>query len=349
MAKYIKQLVSLALILMLIIPASMAGNKQRVGQAGAYELLINPWARSSGLGEANVASSIGLESVFANVAGTAHLNKTELVFTNTSWLSGANINVNAFGLSQKVGDAGVLSLTAMQMDWGEISRTTVEIPDGDGSTFHPRYTNIGISYAKEFSNSIYGGVTAKIVNESMADLGALGIAFDAGIQYVTGSREQIKFGVSMKNVGPTLKMRGDGMAVSMARSDGPTQTVEMRSEQYELPSLIKLGFSYDFDLGADHQIIAMAAFTENSFSKNQYHVGLQYGYKKIFQVRGGYIYEDGITSEVDRSTVFTGWSAGFTFEVPMKKGSDNHFAIDYSYRDTDPFNGVHSIGVRISL
>jgi len=349
MAKNIKQLVSLAIILILLTPVVMAGNKQRVGQAGAYELLINPWARSSGLGDASVANIIGLESVFGNVAGTAHLNKTELVFTNTNWLSGTDINVNAFGISQKVGDAGVLSLTAMQMDWGEISRTTVELPDGDGSTFHPRYTNIGVSYAKEFSNSIYGGVTAKIVNENISNLGALGIAFDAGIQYITGSREQIKFGVVMKNVGPTMKMQGDGMAFSGSYTNGPVMTAEMRSEQFELPSLIKLGFSYDFDFGADNELIAMGAFTENSFSKNQYHLGLQYGFKKMFQLRGGYIYEDGITDETQRSTAFTGWSAGFTFEIPFKKGSDQHFAVDYSYRDTDPFNGVHSIGVRISL
>ena len=32
---------------------SFAGNEQRAGQAGASELLINPWARSSGWGNAN--------------------------------------------------------------------------------------------------------------------------------------------------------------------------------------------------------------------------------------------------------------------------------------------------------
>ncbi|MDD3744056.1 MAG: hypothetical protein PHX54_10580, partial [Lentimicrobiaceae bacterium] len=48
-----------------------AGNKDRSGQAGASELLINPWARSSGWGGANVANVRGLEGLFNNVAGSA--------------------------------------------------------------------------------------------------------------------------------------------------------------------------------------------------------------------------------------------------------------------------------------
>ena len=39
---------------------SYAGNPDRKGQAGASELLINPWARSSGFGNANSSSVKGL-------------------------------------------------------------------------------------------------------------------------------------------------------------------------------------------------------------------------------------------------------------------------------------------------
>lgn len=346
--KQIKRLVSLILIVILLVPVTFAGNEQRLGQAGASELLINPWARSSALGDANIAGVEGFEGVFINVAGTAHLNSTQLVFSNTNWLKGSEINVNSFGISQKVGDVGVLSLSVMSLDWGEINKTTVSQPDGDGSTFHPTYTNIGVSYAKEFSNSIYGGITVKVVNESIDNLKATGIAIDAGLQYITGSREHIKFGVTMKNVGPTMKMNGDGMAVRASVDDGPINTMQNRVAEYELPSLIKLGISYDFDLGDMHALTFSGAFTENSFAKNQFHGGLQYSFRKMFILRGGYVYEDGITGD-DRTTALTGLTAGFTLEVPFKKGSDKTFAVDYSYRDTDPFDGVHSIGVRINL
>ncbi len=349
MGKNIKRLAGLLVITFVCISVIYAGNEQRIGQAGASELLINPWARSSALGDANIANIEGLEGVFINIAGTAHLNKTQLVFTNTNWLSGAGIKVNAFGLSQKMGDVGVLSLSVMSMDWGEIIKTTTYQPDGDGSKFHPNYTNIGVSYAKEFSNSIFGGATVKIINESIDNLRATGVAFDAGLQYITGSREQIKFGVTMKNVGPTMHMNGDGMAVRASVDGGPINTMQNRPDDFELPSLIKLGMSYDWDFGEMHKLTVMGAFTENSFSKDQFHAGMQYSFRKMFSIRGGYVYENGITSVENRTTALTGITAGFTFEVPFKKGGDQTFGVDYSFRDTDPFNGIHTIGVRINL
>ena len=60
-----------------------AGNEDRSGQAGASELLINPWARSSGWGGANSAAVRGIESIYMNIAGTAFTKKTELIFTRT--------------------------------------------------------------------------------------------------------------------------------------------------------------------------------------------------------------------------------------------------------------------------
>jgi len=64
--------IQIALIILISMPIIMfGGNEQRAGQAGASELLLNPWARSSGLSDANSASVRGLESIYSNIAGTA--------------------------------------------------------------------------------------------------------------------------------------------------------------------------------------------------------------------------------------------------------------------------------------
>ena len=75
-----------------------AGNPDRVGSAGASQLLINPWARSSGWGGSNIASVRGLESLYGNVAGLAFTDKTELIFSRSSWI--ADVPINSFGFSQ---------------------------------------------------------------------------------------------------------------------------------------------------------------------------------------------------------------------------------------------------------
>lgn len=326
-----------------------AGNEQRAGQAGASELLINPWARSTGWGEANTACVRGLEAQFLNVAGMAFTRKTELMFTRTELMQGSDVSVNAFGFSQKVGETGVLGVSVIAIDFSEIDVTTVFQPDGTGSTYHPQYTNIAVSYAKEFSNSIYGGMTVKIISESIADLTASGVAFDAGVQYVTGKTEQIKFGITMKNVGPTMKYNGDGMSFRGQPSTGVIMTVEQRSQDFELPSLVKIGASYDLDFGLDHKLIVAANFTSNSFTRDQYHGGLQYAYKDLLVLRGGYVYEEGITDDAERATVYTGPTAGVSIQIPLNKEIGSNFSLDYSYRTTNPFNGTHSIGVRIAL
>ena len=81
MKKFYKYFVLLLLIGLLSVMTynSYAGNKDRSGEAGASELLINPWARSSGWGNVNTASVQGLEGMFINPAGVAFTPKTELI------------------------------------------------------------------------------------------------------------------------------------------------------------------------------------------------------------------------------------------------------------------------------
>ena len=72
----------------------------------------------------------------------------------------------------------------MSMDFGEIEITTVELPDGGLGTYSPKFMNMSFLYARIFSNSIYGGATVKIISEQISNVGASGVALDAGIQYV---------------------------------------------------------------------------------------------------------------------------------------------------------------------
>ena len=68
-----------------------AGNKDRSGQAGASELLINPWARSSAWGGVGTSCTQGLEALFTNIAGTAFTTGTEIAFSYTNWLQGSGV------------------------------------------------------------------------------------------------------------------------------------------------------------------------------------------------------------------------------------------------------------------
>lgn len=344
---------------------AQAGNPDRIGQAGATELLINSFGRSSGWGAVNTASIRGLESTQLNIAGIAYTPGTEVIFTRTNWLVPTGIHISSFGLSQRVGESGAFSLAINNLNFGDIERTTVDHPDGGIGTFSPQFINLGLGYAKRFSNTISGGIQVKVINEAIEDVRASGFCLDAGVQYVTSSKKKgpkkddIKFGISVRNVGPNMRYSGDGLSIK-ARISGNNNydnTVENRVADFDLPSQVNIGASYDFRLDKDsqayfHRLTAAANFVSNSFSKNNLIVGLEYSFKEFLMFRSGFVYEEGIFKELGpdgRQTAFTGFCGGFTIDIPLSKTKNNTFGFDYSYRSTNPFRGIHTFGVRLNL
>ena len=199
------------------------------------------------------------------------------------------------------------------MDFGDIEITTVELPDGGIGTYSPKFMNMSVSYAKIFSNSIYGGATVKIISEQISNVGASGVALDAGIQYVTEAKDNMKFGISLKNVGPRMSFTGDGLSFRgiVGDDDDYKMTVEQRSSELELPALLNIGISYDLNVQR-HRITGAGTFTSNSFQKDQYILGGEYAYREMVMFRMGYTYEEGIRTPSTRTTALRGPSAGFT-------------------------------------
>lgn len=334
-----------------ITTGSYAGNKDRSGQAGAPELLINPWAGSAGWGGVNTSNVRGAESMFANIAGLAFVNKLELDFSQTYWLQGSDIGISNFGLGVRAGETGVIGLSVFSMNFGELDVTTTDQPDGTGATYKPSLLNFALSYAKTFSNSIYAGLTIRVISESIPDASAQGISIDAGVMYVAGERDQAKFGISLRNLGPTMKFTGDGFSIkAFFQGDDYSMSVFQRSESFELPTQLRIGAAYDFLIGESSRLTAAGNFTSNSFSKDQFGLGLEYSLKEYLMLRAAYTYENGIYAEVtdpERTNAYKGLSLGATVEVPLSKKNNLVLGVDYAYQATDNFNGTQAFGIRL--
>jgi len=337
--------------------ASNAGNPERVGQAGAGHLLINPYARNAGMVGSNSAKVHGLEAQFLNIAGTAFTRKTEALFTRTNYLGGTSININAFGLTQGIGETGTFGFGIVSVDGGKLDVTTEDQPEGNQGTFTPSFLNISLSYAKMFSDNIYGGINVKLISEQIPNLNARGIALDAGIQYHTGKYDEIHIGIALRNWGPKLRYQGDGLSRQTTVSYGNNYqlSVNNRAGSFELPALVNIGLSYDFYLTRDslgksrtHRLSLNGTYTSNSFTYDNGLFGVEYSWKEMLMLRGGLYTEKGIFNANDSRTVYTGPAAGLTFEVPFNEKKST-IGIDYAYRATNPFGGTHMIGLRLNL
>lgn len=370
----IKTLAILTAAFLIIANVSVyGGNEDRVGQAGAFELLVNPWSKSNGLSSSNIANARGIEGSYLNIAGMAFVQKTQVAFSHSQYLRGTDINVTSIGLAQRISDVSVIGLNILSMGFGEMPITTSNQPEGGIGNFAPSYLTIGLSYTRTFSNSIHGGFNVKIINESISDLTASGVAFDAGIQYVTGEYDNFRLGITLKNIGTPMSYSGDGIAWrGLINGSDNNLTMEMRSGEFEMPSLLALGASYSFLWGnpsnvssmstdnkkveelsydnAHHVLTFSGAFIANSFSKDQLLIGVEYIYNQMFIIRGGYHYENGIIGNGDdRTTALVGPSAGAGFKLPLSKTARTSVSIDYAYRLTNPWGGIHTIGALIDL
>lgn len=348
---------SLAAATLLASTYSYAGNEDRVGSSGASELLINPWARSLAYADAGVACVNGLEASYTNIAGLAFTGRTEVKFNSTLWLGSAGVNINAAAIAQRVSDADVITVGVKAFSFGEIEVTEVNLPEGGIGTFKPTYLQINVGYARAFSNSIYAGVNLKLVSEYIANANATGVAFDVGIRYVTGEKDQFKFGISLKNIGPKMRFKGDGFAYQVNYvSTGVQATLEQRGSGFEMPSCLYIGAAYDGIFNEQNKLTVAAAFQANSFSYDNYRIGLNYQFKanKVgFNIAAGYCFEKGIFKADERANALTGLTAGASIDVLWGKDKEiadkSGFGVEYAMRLSQPFGVIHTFGLTFDI
>ena len=323
-----------------------------LGSAGAAHLLVNPWARSSAIGDAGYAQINGLEATYTNIAGLAYTDKTQIKFNYSNWMGSAGVSFNSAGIAQRISEEGVIAISVQSMNFGDIPITTVENPEGNIGFFSPRTNIFNVGYARKFSSSISGGINFKVISESISNMKANGIAIDAGIRYVTGEEDQLKFGITLKNVGPVMRYSGDGLAQQVEyTSTGFIASLEERSATFEMPSLLCIGGSYDFIFNENNKLNLALGFTANSFSNDQYRIGMDYGMtneKMAFNLRAGYVYEKNLLNVENRSNALIGPSAGFSIDALVGKNK-TALGLEYCARFAGVFGTIHTIGATISL
>jgi hypothetical protein len=336
---------------------AFAGNPDRSGEAGASQLLVNPWAKSVGWYWVNIASIRGIEAMGVNVGGLSLIEGTELGFSNTQYLVGSGISLNALGFAQRLGD-GALGISVVSWDFGDIETTTTEQPEGGLGAFKPQLLNIGLAYSHSFADFIHGGVVVRLVSEAIPDVSAQGICLDGGLVYTTGPAEypdKFKFGVSLRNVGTPMVFKGDGLTFKTDVISGNYQQgVSQLAQDFELPSQLNIGLTYDMYAQNRHRLTVAASFTSNAFYKDQFGAGLEYGLKvksrELIQLRAALKYEEGVFNAEMSTNAHSGIAAGFTVDIPFSKEKPRpRMGLDYAWRSTNTFSGSHTAGVRLNF
>jgi hypothetical protein len=181
-----------------------------------------------------------------------------------------------------------------------------------------------LSFAKRHSDNFYWGVNVKIIRRDIAEYGATGIGFDVGALYKP--IENLYFGANIQDVTTTL------VAWSTGRNEliAPTAKLGAAYMWHILGGTITP--AVDFDVRFENRrSSAYANLGPVSFDT---HAGIEYTFKKLFSIRGGY-------NDVKQFTVGAG------IKLP-KLNIDYSFA-RFSYAEIDRLPDTHRISLILTL
>ncbi|HYE95502.1 MAG TPA: PorV/PorQ family protein [Rubricoccaceae bacterium] len=325
-------------------PGARAQGDDRAGTAAMEELLVPVTARTVALGTSltsGLANLSGVEAVQSNPAALMTNNGTSALFSRTEYW--ADIGVNYFGVAQRFG-ANNVAISLTSWDYGEILRTDEQNPENDPNvTWEASTLVIGATFARQFTDRISAGATLKALNRSLDDANSNGLAFDAGMTYVVGE-SGLRFGVSLQNFGPEMDFSGSGLAVPIP-GEGPEGEGEQAGEiddlPAELPSLLSFGAAYTRPMAGSLSLTGMASYRSNAYDLDQYTAGVEVGYANLFYVRGGV----NVTSDTEQHA-WEIWNVGAGLNFNL---AGTNLLVDYAFRPSSVFDGVHMFTVGVGL
>ncbi len=344
MNKILKSIVIFAVLFATSQVFASGGN--RIGTAGAQELLLPVGASSIALNGANTSYVTGVDAIYFNPAGlSGSKHETEVTFSSMNYI--ADINFVFAGLAVNIEDVGSIGLSLRSVDVGDIRQTTEEQPGGTGSTFSPSFIVVGLTYSSFLTDRIKAGVNFNFISETIQNTSATGFALDAGIQYDgLAGIEGLMLGVVMKNFGSKMQFTGADLQrdATESGSDRGTQTYRIEAEPFELPSQIDIGLAYKASFNDNFTSIFSSSFQNNNFLNDHYKFGLELSYDEMLFLRGGYTLANERTNVGADDNIFgPSFGAGFVIK------GDVDIIFDYAYRTVDYFDDNQVFGLKVAF
>lgn len=245
---------------------------------GALFLLVPVGAHAVGIGQADVASDIGAEAIWANPAGLARLTKNEISINHSQTIIATG---DAINVVVPAGKAGVIAATAYLVNYGQQDATDMTGQNVTGTIYLRSYV-FAASYAATFGSRISAGVTYKFVQERVDCSGTCGNtaafsastnALDFGLQAVVDKARRLTLGLDIRDAGLNLQVN------DVPQAD-PLPTRIHLGAQYVVPNIEKS--IPDGELRVSAELVEDARLGSAALR-----AGGELGIKKLFFLRLG--------------------------------------------------------------
>ena len=324
----------LSFIIVINLMSGYADESDRLGQATMTFLMIDPVARSVGIGEASTCMDNDINAIFHNPSGVAKVHGGVASFSYTQWLA----DMKQYAIVTGYGDQmwGTFVGSFIFMDNGEIPRT---IPDASSLGFHVEETftvnqfAAGIGYGRQLTDKFSVGGQIKYIYQ---DLGPANIIDQTVNSIDTLINTQSKEGIFAMDFGTMYYIGFKDLRIAMSFSNFGT-SVQYSYESFSLPQVFKIGIAMDvFSLYKTMEDQSLQVFL-NSSNPNDYseriNLGGEYNYRDLIFIRMGYRFN------YDEGNLSFGFGLSpSAFNMNLK--------LDYAYSD---YGQVFGIVHRFSL
>ena len=304
---------------------------KKVAQSGYQFLKIDADARAAAMGGAFTLVGTGASSMFYNPAGmTEQPLSIDFFSTQTNWL--ADIGYYTLGVTKKLGNFGVIGFSMQTSDYGSIIGTRVaDNTDGfiETGNIEVEALAMGVSFAKRLTDRFSVGGQVKFVSQSLGNTlmpdgseksnKTDGLAYDFGTIYYPGIKS-FRFGMGVRNFSKNFKYEDDS---------------------FPLPLTFTMGVALDVmdfvgSFGENHNLLVEVDAVHPIDYTERVNMGIEYGFKKIFFLRGGYKFNHDTE----------GLSLGIGFSIRLIGLMTK---LSYSFNDAGSFSPVNRISMGISL
>lgn len=335
-------IISLIVLLPILMFADIFG---KTATAGLQFLKFGVDARAVGMGEAYVAVSDDISSVYWNPAGLATKLNHQAFFSHTKWVADIDHEFAAVSYTDGIQALG-LSASVLHMD--DMDEVTEEAFGPTGRTFTASDIAIGLTYSNAFTDKFSFGITGKYLRENLYEFSIDSYAFDIGSLYNT-QWKNLTIGMALRNFGPDVIYEIDNDGDNLTDED-PFDLLDndgdglIDEDGEELGSKIPMSFSLGLALDLmrqEEQAWIFSAQLDNVVDREEtWNLGSEYTYRN-FALRAGH--------QIGYDAASFTYGAGF--KIPTRLAV---FSLDYAYTEMgdlkeDFMNGVHRFSVKMDF
>ena len=256
---------------------------EKTGTTSFQFLSVRPSARAAALGGAFCTVADNSEASFWNPAGLVKMHGTDISLSFIDYFF--DVKMYSFSAAYTTLSWGTFGVFGMYSDIGSIEETRVDAlhfnadnsfnPGLTGATFSPYQFYGGVSYALELTDNFAFGINVKYVRENLVFANSSAIVFDGGMAFNTGYKS-IQLGASVKNFGQDVKFTDKKYPIPQTMNIGASVNIigEKNNNFFGESDEHKLQLSYDMIQPRDFD--------------QEHAIGLEYTYKKMIAIRGGY-------------------------------------------------------------